>query len=356
MIKLGGQKSIQPKIKTYPSYGFRPGNGDWLVNVFGHVYQTLALNLRQKMLLKMLGNVMKASKEELQSSTFKNRVNPFFVEPLWRQEIQLELGGKTFVLAKKSRRNGQFNSWVRLENRLIQQLAQQNGERKTLNISVSTGHPATEPVDCYIELLENQGLSVISDIDDTIKESNVRDRRELLMNTFVRDYRCVEGMSDVYRQWSEAEVDFHYVSSSPWQLLESLQKMKSEFQFPEGSMHLRNFRLRDQFLRKLMFRRKGKATEIKKLIKNLPQRKFILVGDSGEKDPEIYSKICRKFPSQVKGVFIRDLGRRELLNERLKKIHRMTPLETCAAFATSDELQQLSKPLVQRYGRSLAAK
>ena len=235
MIKIGGQKSLQPKIETFPSYGFKSGSGDWLVNVFGHVFQTPPLNLRQKMLLKMLGNMMKASDTELQSSTFKNRVGPFFVEPLWRQQIQLQIGGKDFVLRKKSRRNGQFNHWILLENSLVQQFAERNGENLTLNFSVSTTHPATNSVNCGIELLESEGLSVVSDIDDTIKDSNVRDRRELLMNTFVRDYRCVDGMSAVYQKWCESGVDFHYVSSSPWQLLGSLQKMKSDNQFPDGS-------------------------------------------------------------------------------------------------------------------------
>lgn len=356
MIKLGGQKSLQPKIETFPSYGFRSETGGWLVNVFGHVFQTPPLNLRQKMILKMLGNVMKASDAELQSTTFKNRVGPFFVEPLWRQRIQLEIGGRTFAMQKKSRRNGQFNNWVLLEDQLVQEFARRNGENLALNFAVSTTHPATERVDCGIELLESDGLSVVSDIDDTIKDSNVLDRRELLMNTFVRDYRCVDGMSAVYQKWREAGVDFHYVSSSPWQLLSSLQKMKSDNQFPDGSMHLRNFRLRDQFLKKLMIRRKGKANEIKKLIMNLPRRKFILVGDSGEKDPEIYLKICRRFPSQIKGVFIRDVGGRDLLTERLKKIQRMTPMESCAAFTSSEELFELSKTLVEKYRCPLTAK
>ena len=352
MIKIGGQKSLQPEIVTYPSYGFPAGKGSWLINVFGHVFQSQPLNLRQKMLVKMLANVMKASESDLQSSTFKNRVGPFFVEPLWRQKIQLEIAGKSFLLKKKSRRNGQFNNWVRLDEAMVRHFLQRSeGNHQAINFCVTTTHPAAETVECSVELLKADGLSIISDIDDTIKDSNVLNRRELLMNTFVRDFRCVEGMSEVYRQWFDAGVDFHYVSSSPWQLLESLQQMQTEFEFPEGSMHLRNFRLRDQFLKKLMFfRRKGKATEIKKLIQNLPQRKFILIGDSGEKDPEIYLRICRKFPHQIKGVFIRDIGGRELLSERLRKIHRSTPIEICTAFRTSEELFERSKPIVQRYG------
>ena len=37
-----------------------------------------------------------------------------------------------------------------------------------------------------------------------------------------------------------------------------------------------------------------------------PKRRFILIGDSGEKDPEVYREIQRRFPAQVQEIMIRD--------------------------------------------------
>jgi phosphatidate phosphatase APP1 len=37
----------------------------------------------------------------------------------------------------------------------------------------------------------------------------------------------------------------------------------------------------------------------------------VLVGDSGEKDPEVYEQIREEFPGRVKAIYIRDAGRTE---------------------------------------------
>lgn len=71
---------------------------------------------------------------------------------------------------------------------------------------------------CTIYVLAAHGVSVISDIDDTIKISKVLSKRALLKHTFYSYFKPVEGMSELYRRWSEEKCQFHYVSASPWQL------------------------------------------------------------------------------------------------------------------------------------------
>ena len=360
MIKLGGTKTRPPKISSYPSYGFQTKDGDWLVNLLGVAYQTPPLNLRQRMLLKMLANVMKASDRDLQSETFRDRTWPFFVEPQSGYRMTIDIQGQRIRLQKKSRRNGHFDTWLRLDDGFVRSIAQVDGhdnlilDGRIASDCPASDCPASDSVDCQIMLLQSSGLSVVSDIDDTIKDSNVIDRRELLLNTFVRDFRCVEGMPELYRDWFAEGADFHYVSSSPWQLYTALEQMRLHFEFPIGTVHLRNFRLRDQFLKKLMFRRQGKALAIRKLLKNFPRRKFLLVGDSGEKDPEIYQKICRKFPDQIKGVFIRNVRGRELHGERLEKLKRCVGRNVCGVFLTPQQLRDQAQPIFERYGRPLA--
>jgi len=46
---------------------------------------------------------------------------------------------------------------------------------------------------------------------------------------------------------------------------------------------------------------------IEPLMKQFPKRQFILIGDSGERDPEIYGELARKFPAQVSHIYIRDV-------------------------------------------------
>jgi hypothetical protein len=88
-------------------------------------------------------------------------------------------------------------------------------------------------------------------------------------------------------------------------------------------MHLKWFRLRDEiFKRWQILRRKSKSGVIRGLMKRLPNRSFVLVGDSGEKDPEIYAKIASKFPKQVIRICIRQIEANPLDGPRLDAIYR----------------------------------
>jgi phosphatidate phosphatase APP1 len=160
-----------------------------------------------------------------------------------------------------------------------------------------------------VYLLDAAGLCVISDIDDTIKISEVRDRDALLRNTFLRPYRAVEGMAEVYAEWAQRPaVSFHYVSASPWQLFRPLRDFLKDAGFPEGPMELKHFRWTDSsFFNLFASPEEYKPAVIAPLLERLPGRRFVLVGDSGEKDPEIYAALARRYPAQVVRILIRDV-------------------------------------------------
>ncbi len=348
---FGGPPSSPTQVVSYPSYGFQTADGDWRIQIAGMAYQTPPWGIRKKMMIRMLANVMKASDAEIRGDTFQERIWPFFAEADKGLRVRVRIGGRLFLLRRKTRRNGRFFSWLSINAEWVRRYADVLPDgRLRLPYQLEVLHPDAQPVDSHVELLSRYGLSVISDIDDTIKETSVCHRRELLLNTFVRRFRSIDGMSEVYRRWYDAGADFHYVSSSPWQLYESLQQLQREAGFPSGTMHLRNFRLRDQVIRKMMLiRRQGKATEIRRLLRNMPDRKFLLVGDSGEKDPEIYQRVCRQHPQQVKGLFIREISERPLDQERLARMHRAAGGSLCSVFTDSEELHEIAESVIDQY-------
>lgn len=351
MIRNRGDKSQPAQIVSYPSYGFQTKSEDWSIYLAGIIFRTPPFNLRQRMLVRMLANLMHAQDQDLKCESFQQRIWPFFVEADRGQVISVMIDGKTFRLKKRTRRNGRFNGRLPLDDAFVRRVAiEESPGRWWLSFRLSTDCGKASAIDCSVPLLKPTGISVISDIDDTIKESSVGNRRELLWNTFVRDFRSVDGMAKVYQNWQDAGADFHYVSSSPWQLIGPLQQMQTDFGFPVGTMHLRNFRLRDQFLRKVLLRRKGKGAEIKRLVKDLPGRKFLLVGDSGEKDPEIYQKIGRQFRDQIAGIFIRQLPERPLNAERMEKLRRSSLGQLCEVFSSAADLQHQADAFFQRHG------
>ena len=85
---------------------------------------------------------------------------------------------------------------------------------------------------------------------------------------------------------------------------------------------------------------RDRRSAIQKLIRNLPRRRYILIGDSGEKDPEIYRKIARKFPSNIVGLFIRELPDHPIAPDRWQKICEDGPGSICERFTGAKELQE----------------
>lgn len=349
MLKSRGTLIGSPTITVHSGYGYHANsseNSDWKLRLTGIVHQLPdEFRGRKRMLIRMLRNVMQVPQEELESDLFRQRISPFLADPLHRCPIAVRIGDQVYRLPGKTRRNGHFSAWLRVPaSEIDRHQVFENGVAR-IGFEVFSEREEIEPADGEAFLHQRDGICVVSDIDDTIKHSVVTDRRELLANTFLREFRGVPGMADVYRQWQAAGWAFHYVSSSPWQLFHALRQLQHREGFPEGALHLRNFRLRDQLLKRVMIiRRQGKATAIRSLLKSLPHRRFVLVGDSGEKDPEIYARICRKDPGRVAGVFIRELPGQPLDRERRAKLEEH-PDVPFATFSDPKGLARLGEPL-----------
>jgi phosphatidate phosphatase APP1 len=188
-------------------------------------------------------------------------------------------------------------------------------------------------------LIPSDGLSVISDIDDTIKISHVTDKKRLLEHTFLKPFEAVAGMAAVYRIWQEAGAAFHYVSSSPWQLYPALATFMSGADFPRGSVHFRYFRVKDEsFLNLFASSTKSKPPVIEALLAAYPGRDFVLVGDSGESDPEIYGAVARAHPGRIRHIHIRLVTPEHRDNPRMQAAFAGVPDTLWSLFEAPDEL------------------
>lgn len=157
-------------------------------------------------------------------------------------------------------------------------------------------------------ITESQGVSVISDIDDTIKHSAISSgAREIFRNAFIRELSdlTIEGVREWYNKMAEMGVKFHYVSNSPWQLYPVISKYFSLAGLPPGSFHLKQYSgMLQGIFEPVAERKKG---TLDKISRDFPERKFILIGDSGEADLEVYTDFVIENPGRVIAVFIRDV-------------------------------------------------
>ena len=332
---------------VYPSYAIADDVG-WKVFVAGYAFQQGEVTFRKKMMLKLLQRAMRVDPDSFSSPTFKERIRPFFAIGEKGHRIEIQIGSKRVHLAQPTGRNGHFRNSFHLTNDELKGIRDEGAlENGLLSL---TARSSTNPDATYegsVMLCQSSGLSIVSDVDDTIKISNVGNLKELLANTFLREFRSVGGMAEIYQDWADLGAQFHYVSSSPWQLFEPLSELRMRGGFPTGSIHLRDFRWRDQMFKKVRtMKRRGKGAEICVLLKNMPERRFLLIGDSSEKDPEIYKAICRRYPEQVRGLFIRQVSSRPIDQERLAKLNRSIVGVPVCIFSDPHELGDLAKELI----------
>ncbi|MEM1218664.1 MAG: App1 family protein, partial [Bacteroidota bacterium] len=95
------------------------------------------------------------------------------------------------------------------------------------------------------------------------------------------------------------------VSNSPWNLFDFLKEFLKLHKYPLGPLLLRDLGTPNQRI----FTREPhhKTAVIRKILETYPQLKFLLIGDSGERDPHIYSQIREEFPGRILGTYIREI-------------------------------------------------
>lgn len=159
-----------------------------------------------------------------------------------------------------------------------------------------------------IMITSPKGVSLISDIDDTVKHSAISAGvSEVVRNAFIRDLGdlTIEGVREWYTTLHSMGVKMHYVSNSPWQMYPILTSYFKMARLPPGSFHLKQYSgILNGIFEPVAERKKS---SLDKLFRDFPDRKFILVGDSGEADLEVYTDTASENPGRVLGIFIRDV-------------------------------------------------
>jgi phosphatidate phosphatase APP1 len=155
-----------------------------------------------------------------------------------------------------------------------------------------------------------QGL--ISDLDDTILVTEVNSTRRMLANSLLRNplqRQAVPGTAALYHQLAGRNPDpaaapIFYLSASPRQLHFALETFLGHNGFPPGVLITKRVTndatsepLRDQVA--------YKQAKIEEILRRVPQVRFTLIGDDGERDPEIYDGIRNRYPERIDAIWIR---------------------------------------------------
>ncbi|HUT89094.1 MAG TPA: phosphatase domain-containing protein [Thermoguttaceae bacterium] len=327
-------------VVFYPTYARQVDDGRaWSVSVHGSIFEPEEDSLKREALLALLRRLGGLAKEEAETRIFKERARAFLVDNEGGKGIAIRLGDKVYA-AGTSGADGHFTATLKLPAAEVDRLRRADPDGPDwLTFQAVTRPGDRRTFAGRVRLIGPGGLSVISDVDDTIKVSMVRDRRALVRNTFLREFKPVEGMAELYRRWADAGAAFHYLSASPWQLYGPLCEFIEDQGFPPGTFHLKRFRLKDRSALGLFGSQEGyKSAAVERILADFPRRRFILVGDAGEQDPEIYGAAARKHPEQVVRVLIRNVDGSGREDARFKAAFDAVPADRWRIFRHPQKL------------------
>lgn len=179
---------------------------------------------------------------------------------------------------------------------------------------------------------------VISDIDDTVMETGVANKAVMLWRLFGQAAERRTAFPGVaaflralYRGPSGTEANpMLYVSRAPWGIYEVLDEFFRRHDIPIGPLlFLREWgmTLQSPLPRRAKDHKLDLIRHMLDLYADLP---FVLIGDSGQEDPELYARIVREHPGRVRAVYIRNVSRSEA---RMAEIERLAG-EVAAAGST----------------------
>jgi phosphatidate phosphatase APP1 len=157
-------------------------------------------------------------------------------------------------------------------------------------------------------------FGVISDIDDTVIKTAATDLLKMIRIAYLGNEhtrKAFPGVPEFYHalqrghDGNEGNPIF-YVSSSAWNMYDLFVKFMDCNDVPAGPILLRDIELSPANL--LAFEHQShKMEQIQPILQQFSHLPFILIGDSGQKDAEIYQQLVHDYPNRILGIYLRDV-------------------------------------------------
>jgi len=192
-------------------------------------------------------------------------------------------------------------------------------------------------------------FGVVSDLDDTVLRTDVANRlrmfRELLLGNS-RTRLPFHGVAAFYRALHGGARrrglnPLFYVSSNPWNLYDLLLDFLDHQGIPIGPLFLRDWGVSEH---ELLPRRHSehKRGAIRHILETYPDLAFILIGDSGQQDPEIYCDVVREYPGRIRAVYIRNVTPTAARLESIRRLAAEVMEAGCRLVLSDDTLSAAS--------------
>ena len=197
-------------------------------------------------------------------------------------------------------------------------------------------------------------IGVISDLDDTVIRTDVTSTLRMMKNTFLGNARTrmpFPGVAAFYRALEKgtgpsAFNPIFYVSSSPWNLHDVLTEFLTVQKIPLGPLMLRDWGLTDHGLVP-GGNAEHKLEAIRRILGLFPTLRFLLIGDSGQEDPEIYHQVVAENPERILAVYIRNVTPRPERIEAIRALARQVE-EAGSALVLAEDTVEAARHAAER--------
>ncbi|WP_024952972.1 App1 family protein [Cobetia crustatorum] len=189
-------------------------------------------------------------------------------------------------------------------------------------------------------------LGVISDIDDTVMHTGVANKLKMLYRLFIESAErrmAFPGVAALYQALHEGpdgqqQRPLLYVSRGPWSIYEMLEIFFQHNRIPVGPiLFLREWGLTLQ--RPLPKRSEDhKQALIEKMLDLYDEMQFLLIGDSGQHDPEVYADVVRRYPGRICAIYIRQIGDSDSRKAELATLSEELSVLGCDMLLSTDSL------------------
>lgn len=196
---------------------------------------------------------------------------------------------------------------------------------------------------------------VISDIDDTVLQTGAENLLLMARTVFLGNARTrlpFKGVAALYRAFFEgisgdSRNPLFYVSSSPWNLYDLLSDFFHLQDIPIGPvLFLRDWGLTATEILPLD-NRDYKTKVCRQILDDFPSLRFILVGDSSQQDPEIYSELVKYYPERILAVYIRNVSKDLERPEGIRKLAEEV-LEAGSTLILADDTLPMARHAIQQ--------
>lgn len=320
--------SIAPdeRVVLFPAFASRIADrpGAWRAVVRGQVFEPEEDSRVRAAILAAALDALDVRDEDRPRA--RARLRPFLVDDQRFERIVVAIGARCVELPR-SRADGSFTGSIVVEG---DDAAAIDGSL-VVRVVLPDGDP--REFSARVACLEPEGVSVVSDVDDTVRLGSGDDALSRVRDAIVAEYRAIPGMADAYRALAADGAAFHWLTAAPWPLHEPYAAFLREGGFPVGSFRMRSFALTGSSVAQLLADPSGhKRRALDELLGAFPRRRFVLIGDALESDPEIYGDAARRHPEQVAIVLIREDDEQPLDAARIALAFDEVPPARYAAF------------------------